>query len=197
MTDPATPADYTGLPAALPAPVDDGACDHLLGLALPALRLPATRGGEATGEVDLGALPDATSVLFFYPMTGTPGTALPDGWDAIPGARGCTPQNCTFRDHHAAFRALGAGVYGVSTQPTAYQAEMAARLHLPYPVLSDAGFALTEALRLPTFAAGGARLVRRLTLVVRAGTVVRVFYPVFPPDRSAEPVLDWLRGAGR
>ena len=191
---PTVPADYTGLPAALPAPADDGACDHLVGMALPALRLPATRGGD----IDLGALPDALSVLFFYPMTGRPGVALPDGWDAIPGARGCTPQNCTFRDHHAAFRAVGAGVYGVSTQPTAYQAEMAERLHLPYPVLSDAGFALTNALHLPTFEADGARLVRRLTLVVRDGIIAKLFYPVFPPDRSAEPVLDWLRaGAAR
>ena len=120
---------------------------------------------RSDGTADLGALPDPVSVLFFYPMTGRPGVALPEGWDEIPGARGCTPQNCVFRDLHEAFRKLGAGVYGLSTQTTAYQAEMAARLHLPYPVLSDADFALTDALRLPTFEADGMRLLRRLTLV--------------------------------
>ncbi len=186
-----TQADYSALPESLPAPVDDGACAHLSGLALPALALPSTSGAS----VDLRKLPDLVSVLFFYPMTGRPGVALPDGWDAIPGARGCTPQNCAFRDHHDEFRILKAGVYGVSTQSTAYQAEMAARLQLPYPVLSDADFALTDALRLPTFVADGVRLVRRLTLVVRDGVIAHVFYPVFPPDRSAEPVLDLLRRA--
>ncbi len=184
--------DYASLPTSLPVPADDGACDHLPGMTMPALRLPATRGGS----VDLAALPDSTSVLFFYPMTGRPGVTLPEGWDAIPGARGCTPQTCAFRDHHEAFRSLGAGVYGVSTQSTAYQAEMAERLHLPYAVLSDAGFALVDALRLPTFEADGIRLVRRLTLVVRQGRIAHVFYPVFPPDRSAEPVLDLLRRHG-
>ena len=184
-----TQADYAQLPDSLPAPVDDGACAHLPGLRLPDVRLPSTRGDA----VDLGRLPDPTSVLFFYPMTGRPGVALPENWDAIPGARGCTPQNCTFRDHHSAFTALGAGVYGVSTQTNAYQVEMAERLHLSYPVLSDADFAVTDALRLPTFEADGMRLVRRLTLVVRGGVIAHVFYPVFPPDRSAEPVLDWLR----
>ena len=186
-----TQADYSSLPKSLPAPVDDGACAHLTGLSLPDLALPSTR----RDSVHLGRLPDPVSVLFFYPMTGRPGVALPDGWDAIPGARGCTPQNCAFRDTHDEFRALGAGVYGVSTQSTAYQAEMADRLHLPYPILSDADFALTDALGLPTFVADGTRLVRRLTLVVRGGVIAHVFYPVFPPDRSAEPVLDLLRRA--
>lgn len=183
-------ASYATLPEALPAPVDDGACDHLPGLPLPAVALPSTRGGR----VALDALPAGRSVIFCYPMTGEPGVALPAGWDDIPGARGCTPQNCAFRDLHADFVALSAGVYAVSTQATGYQRELAERLHLPYPVLSDADLELTTALRLPTFrAGGGSRLIRRLTLVVRDGTIEHVFYPVFPPDRSAEPVLDWLR----
>ncbi len=181
---------YTTLPDTLPKPVDDGACDHLAGLPLPAVALPSTQGGR----VALDALPAGRSVIFCYPMTGQPGVALPDGWDEIPGARGCTPQNCAIRDLHADFAALGAGVYAVSTQAPAYQRELAERLHLPYSVLSDAGYELTNALRLPTFRAGdGPRLIRRLTMVVRDGTIEHVFYPVFPPDRSAEAVLDWLR----
>ena len=178
------------LPDALPEPVDDGACDHLPGLPLPAVALPSSQGGR----VALDALPAQRSVLFCYPMTGQPGVALPEGWDDIPGARGCTPQNCALRDLHADFAALGTGLYAVSTQAPAYQREMATRLHLTYPVLSDVDLDLTRALRLPTFRAGaGPILIRRLTLVVRDGTIERVFYPVFPPDRSAEPVLDWLR----
>jgi len=181
--------DYSTVPDDLPRPEDDGACDHLTGLRLPALQLPATTGGT----VDLTALPAGHSVIFVYPMTGRPGTALPDGWDAIPGARGCTPQNCAIRDEYRAFVDLGVAVYALSTQPTAYQAEMAERLHLPYPVLSDADYGLSDALSLPTFMANGMRLIRRLTLIVRDGIIEHVFYPVFPPDRSTEPVLDWLR----
>lgn len=178
------------LPDALPEPVDEGACDHLPGLPLPAVALPSSRGGR----VALDDLPARRSVLFCYPMTGQPGVALPEGWDDIPGARGCTSQNCAFRDLHADFTALGVGLYAVSTQAPSYQREMAERLHLPHPVLSDADLELTRALRLPTFQVdGGPPLIRRLTLVVRDGTIERVFYPVFPPDRSAEPVLEWLR----
>ena len=180
---------YAHLPAGLPAPLPDGACGHLTGLALPSLALPATAGPP----VDLAALP-GRSVVYCYPMTGRPGVALPDGWDAIPGARGCTPQSCAFRDHHADLAALGAAVFGLSTQPTAYQREMAERLHLPFPVLSDEHLQLTAALRLPTFTAGGPPLIRRLTLVVAAGRIEHVFYPVFPPDRSAADVLAWLAG---
>ena len=181
---------YATLPDALPEPVDDGACDHLVGLPLPAIALPSTQ----KGRVALDALPPGRSVIFCYPMTGQPGVALPDGWDAIPGARGCTPQACTFRDLYDAFAALGTGLYAVSSQQPTYQREMATRLHLPYAVLSDADYELTNALRLPTFRVeGGPRLIRRLTMVVRDGIIEEVFYPVFPPDRSAEPVLDWLR----
>ena len=181
--------DLSSVPADLPVPRDDGACAHLPGVRMPALTLPATRGAP----VNLAALPGGRTVIFAYPMTGQPGVALPPGWDAIPGARGCTPQNCAFRDAHAAFAALGAGVFGLSTQSTAYQREMVERLHLPYPVLSDADFALTDALGLPTFEADGTRLLRRATLIVRAGVIEHVFYPVFPPDRSADDVLAWLR----
>lgn len=179
----------TQLPADLPHPVDDGACNHLPGRFMPALSLPSTSGRE----VDLGALPDVRTVIYCYPMTGVPGQPLPERWDGIPGARGCTPQSCAFRDHHAELAALGAGVFGLSTQDTSYQREMVERLHLPFEVLSDAEFRLTDALGLPIFTVEGKRLVKRLTLVVRDGCIEHVFYPVFPPDRSAEEVIDWLR----
>lgn len=177
------------LPPDLPRPVDDGACDHLPGMAMPAVRLPSTAGRV----VDLGALTAPRTVIYCYPRTGRPGEPSPDGWDAIPGARGCTPQSCAFRDHHRELAELGAEVYGLSTQTTAYQREMAERLHLPFEVLSDADFAFVEALRLPTFEAGGMRLVKRLTLIVRDGRIEHVFYPVFPPDANADQVADWLR----
>lgn len=182
-------ADFASLPPDLPAPSDDGAAAHLIGLRMPPIVLTSTLGGS----VDLGRLPVGRTVIFAYPMTGRPGEALPDGWDEIPGARGCTPQNCAFRDLHEDFRVLGVSVFAVSTQPTGYQREMAERLHVPYAVLSDAAFALTDALRLPTFEVDGVRLLRRLTLVVRGGTIEHVFYPVFPPDRSAAQALDWLK----
>jgi peroxiredoxin len=178
---------YHDLPPNLPVPPADGACDHLPGMSLPALALPATAGPP----VDLSTLP-GRAIVYCYPMTGLPGTPLPEGWDMIPGARGCTPQSCGFRDHHGELAALGATVYGLSTQTTAYQQEMAERLHLPFPVLSDAAYRFTDALRLPTFVAGSMRLIKRLTLVVNAGRIEHVFYPVFPPDRSAEQVLAWL-----
>ena len=178
----------TELPPDLPRPVDDGACDHLPGLAMPSVRLPSTAGRL----VDLGALSAPRTVIYCYPRTGRPGEALPDGWDTIPGARGCTPQACAFRDHHLELADLGAEVYGLSTQTTDYQREMAQRLHLPFEVLSDARFALIEALRLPTFQAEGMRLVKRLTLIVREQRIEHVFYPVFPPNKSADQVLDWL-----
>ena len=187
MTDPNV------LPAGLPRPPADGACDHLEGLSLPRLSLPSTAGRE----VDLGALPRGRTVIYCYPMTGVPGQPLPAGWDEIPGARGCTPQSCSFRDHHRDLADLGAGVFGLSTQPTDYQREMAVRLHLPFEVLSDAGLRFATALRLPTFEVEGLCLIKRLTLVVRDQVIEHVFYPVFPPDGSAAEVVSWLRGAGR
>jgi peroxiredoxin len=180
--------DLHQLPANLPAPTDDGACDHLTGLPFPAVVLPATDGKDWT----LSALPGRT-VLYVYPRTGTPGVALPQDWDSIPGARGCTPQSCAFRDHHAELGALGARVFGLSTQTTPQQAEATARLHLPFPLLSDAAGELTRALRLPTFRVEGQDLLRRVTLIVRDGVIEKVFYPVFPPDQNAADVMDWLR----
>jgi peroxiredoxin len=175
------------LPADLPVPEDDGACAHLPGLRLPSLRLPATDGRS----VDLAALPGRT-VVYCYPRTGRPDQPPPDGWDAIPGARGCTPEACGFRDHHAELRARGAAVFGLSTQETAYQQEAAERLHLPFALLSDAGLRFAHALRLPTFDVEGMTLIKRLTLALRDGAVEHVFYPVFPPDSHAEEVLAWL-----
>lgn len=156
-------------------------------MAIPSLALAATSGEE----IDLAALPGRT-VVYAYPMTGRPGVALPGGWDEIPGARGCTPQSCAFRDHHAELQALGARVFGLSTQDTEYQREAAERLHLPFPLLSDAGLRLTNALRLPTFEVEGMTLHKRLTMVVQDGRIEHVFYPVFPPDRNAEEVMGWL-----
>jgi peroxiredoxin len=188
-------ADFTVLPGDLPVPHDDGAADHLPGLALPAAELPATTGSA----VSLDQLGRATprTVLYVYPMTGRPGVALPDGWDSIPGARGCTPEACAFRDHHAGLAAAGADVYGLSTQSTAEQAEAAERLNLPFPLLSDEAARLAgPPLRLPSFEAGGRRRYRRLTMVVAGGRVEHVFYPVFPPDGHAAEVLAWLAQAG-
>jgi len=181
--------NVTELPPDLPPPVDDGACDHLPGLAMPAIRLPSTAGRL----VDLGALAAPRTVIYCYPRTGTPGQPSPDGWDMIPGARGCTPQTCAFRDHHAELVDLGAEVYGLSTQTTDYQREMVERLHVPFAVLSDDRLVFALALRLPTFEVDGMQLIKRLTLIVRDQRVEHVFYPVFPPDRSADRVVDWLR----
>ena len=164
------------LPPDLPVPIDDGAADHLVGLKLPSLTLPATDGSG----IELASLPGRV-VVYAYPRTGQPDQLpLVDDWDLIPGARGCTPQSCSFRDHHADLSAAGAQVFGLSTQTTRYQQEAVARLHLPFPLLSDAALALTAALTLPTFSAGGEALLKRLTWIARAGQIVKVFYPVFP-----------------
>jgi peroxiredoxin len=184
-----TAHDPTVLPVALPVPQDDGATRHLDGLALPDLALPATDGTL----VNLAKLAGRT-VVYVYPRTGRPGQSLPEGWDEIPGARGCTPQSCSFRDHFAELKALGvAHLYGLSTQDTDYQREAVERLHLPFSILSDARFALTQAIKLPTFDVGGMTLLKRMAWVIDDGRIVKVFYPVFPPDRSAADVVDWLR----
>ncbi|MBS1891541.1 MAG: peroxiredoxin [Actinobacteria bacterium] len=171
--------DYTQLPADLPVPVDDGAADGMVGREVP----------DELGLADLGLL-----VAYVYPMTGTPGRALPQGWDDIPGARGCTPQGCAYRDALAAFEELGATVVGISAQPAAEQAEFASREHIPFALLSDEGLCLREVLGLPTFEVDGSVLYRRLTFVAAEGRVVKAFYPVFPPDRDAAEVLAWLGG---
>ncbi|MEM7399285.1 MAG: peroxiredoxin [Pseudomonadota bacterium] len=180
------------LPDDLPRPVDDGACDHLIGVTMPDVVLPSTKGRD----VNLAALGLGRTVLYCYPRTGVPGEALPDGWDAVPGARGCTPQACTFRDHAAELARLGAQVYGLSSQSTAYQREMAERLRLPFEILSDKRFAFADALKLPTFTVGGMRLIKRLTLIVQDDTIEHVFYPVFPPTESASEVVAWLESRG-
>jgi peroxiredoxin len=176
------------LPDDLPVPADDGAADHLDGMEMPSVSLRSTSGGE----VDLRAAAAGTLVLYVYPRTGRPGEALPEGWDDIPGARGCTPQSCAFRDHFGELRELGADVLGMSTQSLADQVEFAGRVGLPYPVLSDPELELARALSLPTFEVAGMRLYRRLTLIARARRIVKAFYPVFPPDRNAADVVEWL-----
>ncbi|MEM8877954.1 MAG: peroxiredoxin [Pseudomonadota bacterium] len=182
--------NLSDLPDDLPAPEDDGAAQHLPGTRLPDMDLPATDGRM----VDLSALAGRT-VLYIYPMTGQPGTALPDGWDEIPGARGCTPQSCAFRDHFGELKAAGAThVFGLSTQETGYQQEAADRLHLPFLLLSDARHDLGEALAIPEFSADGMRLYKRMALIIDDGVITHCFYPVFPPDRNAGDVLEWLTG---
>jgi len=176
------------LPERLPVPEDDGAADHLTGLSLPPLRLPATVGAT----LDLAQASAELLVLYVYPMTGTPGQAMPEGWDDIPGARGCTPQGCAFRDALTEFERHGAAVVGLSAQPHAEQRDFAAREQIPFPLLADPGLELARELRLPTFEAHGRTVYRRLTLIAQRGRIVKVFYPVFPPDRNATEVLAWL-----
>ena len=179
------------LPADIPAPQDDGAARHLTGLKLPSLPLVATDGAS----VDLSKLPGRT-VVYIYPRTGVPGQSPPDGWDAIPGARGCTPQSCSFRDHFAELKALGVTqLYGLSTQDSGYQREAVERLHLPFAVLSDEALKLARAINLPTFTVAGMILLKRMALVIEDGVVVKAFYPVFPPDKNAEEVIVWLKAS--
>jgi peroxiredoxin len=187
MTTPAL-RDINVLPDDLPVPQDDGGASHLTGFKLPALVLAATDGGQ----VDLSKLSGRT-VVYIYPRTGVPGQSSPEGWDAIPGARGCTPQSCSFRDHFAELKRLGVDrIYGLSTQDTGYQREAVERLHLPFAVLSDAEFKLARALNLPTFSVAGMTLLKRMALVIEDGVVAKVFYPVFPPDKNAADVVAWL-----
>jgi len=183
--------DPNVLPANLPVPEDDGAARHLAGMRLPPVQLAATDGTN----VDLAKLAGRT-VVYIYPRTGRPGVALLEGWDAIPGARGCTPQSCSFRDHFAELKSLGvAHLFGLSTQDTDYQREAFNRLHLPFAILSDAGLQLTRALSLPTFEIAGMTLLKRMVLVIDDGVIVKMFYPVFPPDESAAVVARWLRSS--
>ncbi len=176
------------LPKDLPVPVDDGAADHLSGIMLPHISLKATNADM----IDIGSV-TGYLVIYIYPMTGRPDVPLPDGWDAIPGARGCTLQSCDFRDHYAELQTLKSKVYGLSTQTTEYQVEAKSRLHLPFELLSDSSLKLKSAISLPTFKVAGMELYKRLTLIVKDGQVEKVFYPVFPPDQNADDVLSWLR----
>jgi peroxiredoxin/DNA-binding transcriptional MerR regulator len=187
---PTTPAtDYTSVPSDLPRPQDDGAADHLAGLPMPSLRLPTSDGGR----LDIATLGPGRTIVYLYPLTGRPGVDLPDGWDAIPGARGCSTEACDFRDHFDDLRAAGVdAVHGLSSQTVDYQREVVERLQLPFAMVSDPQHELAESLRLPTFEAGGMRLYSRLTLVVRDGVIEHAFYPVFPPNTHAQQVLGWL-----
>lgn len=188
-----TAHDPNVLPADIPVPRDDGAARHLTGRRLPALALAATDASR----IDLSRLRGRT-VIYVYPRTGVPGQSPPDGWDQIPGARGCTPQSCGFRDHFAELTALGvAHLFGLSTQDTAYQREAANRLHLPFPILSDAQLQFSRALVLPTFTVAGMTLLKRMALVIDDGAITKVFYPVFPPDRNAQDVVDWIKSASK
>jgi len=181
--------DPMQFPDDLPVPEDDGAAAHLSGMAFPDISLPATDGSN----IALAALSGRT-VVYAYPRTGQPGQALPTGWDDIPGARGCTPQSCGFRDHFAELKQLGAtAVFGLSTQDSAYQREVRDRLQLPFELLSDEDLALSKAIDLPLFEVDGMTLMKRLALIVRDGRIEHVLYPVFPPDSNAADVIDWLK----
>jgi len=183
------PTTFFPLPTNLPVPQDDGACRHLPGARLPDLALPSTSGEP----INLSERADV-SVVYIYPLTGRPGVDLPPGWDEIPGARGCTPESCAFRDHHAEIRSCGAEVFGLSSQSSDYQREAQTRLHLTFELLSDEEFRFADALSLPTFTAGGMRLLKRVTLICRQGTIEHVFYPIFPPDGHAAEVVAYLQG---
>jgi peroxiredoxin len=176
--------DFATLPPGLPVPEDDGAADHLAGAELPGLVLDSSLGPVDVRDLD---------VLYVYPRTGTPGVPLLPGWDEIPGARGCTPQSCAFRDLHGELEALGARVAGLSSQALADQLEFAARNRMPFPVIADPDRRLGAALGLPTFEIAELTLYKRITLVAENARIVKVFYPVFPPDANAGDVLDWLR----
>jgi peroxiredoxin len=183
--------DPTVLPDDLPVPQDDGAARHLPGAKLPDITLQATDGTQ----VNLAGLRGRT-VVYIYPRTGRPGQALPTGWNGIPGARGCTPQSCSFRDHFAELKRLSvAQLFGLSTQDLDYQREAAERLHLPFAILSDADLKLTRALNLPTFQVDGMTLIKRMAFVIDDGVITHVFYPVFPPDKSAEDVVAFLQAS--
>ena len=186
-----TAANYEQLPADLPVPEDDGAADHLPGFVLPTLPLESTSGET----IDLSQVGRPCAIVYVYPMTGKPGVPLLEGWDQIPGARGCTPESMGFRDHYEELTGLGAEVFGLSSQDPPDQAEAAARLKLPFPLLSDSGLLLADQLGLPTFEAGDRPRYKRLTLVINGGRIEHVFYPVFPPDQHAGEVLAWLQQA--
>jgi peroxiredoxin len=181
--------DSFPLPANLPVPLDDGACDHLPGMRIPSIALRSNKGRMLS-------LSEPTServIVYAYPRTGTPGIAVPQSWDEIPGARGCTPESCSMRDHNQEVKTLGAVIFGLSTQTTEYQQEVAGRLHLPFEILSDVDLKLTHALNLPTFTFDNMVLIKRLTLVLKNGTIEKVFYPVFPPDKHGEQIVAWLQ----
>jgi peroxiredoxin len=179
---------FLELPEDLPIPHDDGACNHLLGLSIPKILLRATNNEL----VNLSEL-DGCLVVYCYPMTGRPDKNLPDGWNEIPGARGCTPQSCSFRDHYHELQALNTKVFGLSTQSSEYQKEAKTRLHLPFDLLSDLELQFTNALKLPSLFIDNMTLVKRITIIFENGKITKFFYPVFPPDNNIDQVLHWLK----
>jgi peroxiredoxin len=183
------PDSFMQLPANLPVPLDDGACDHLPGMKVPSISLRSTKGRM----VNLADPSSERMVVYIYPRTGAPGSTVAGTWDEIPGARGCTPQSCSMRDHYREAKALGAEIFGLSTQTTEYQKEAVDRLHLPFEILSDVDFKFTHALNLPTFTYEGVTLDKRLTLAIKDGKIEKVFYPVFPPDKHGEQIVAWLK----
>lgn len=176
------------VPSDLPVPEDDGACKHLIGSPVPPIEMTSTSGRLINLASQTGWV-----VIYCYPMTGRPGQAIPDGWASIPGAAGCTPQSCSFRDSHDEIKSFGASVFGMSAQTAEDQIEAVQRLQLPYELLSDNALLFAQTLGLPVFEAGGMRLLKRVTLIVKKGMVAKYFYPVFPPDKNANEVLSWLR----
>jgi peroxiredoxin len=178
--------NYDILPEGLPVPADDGQATHLTGMRFPNVTLQCTNGKHFH-------LNHEKLVVYIYPLSGQPNVALPEGWDEIPGARGCTPQACDFSDHHQQFENLNTQVFGLSTQTTEYQLALKTRLHLPFDLLSDVDMKLKQNLNLPTFKAGNLTLYKRLTLVIEQAIIKKVFYPVFPPNQHAAQVLDWLK----
>ncbi|SES12703.1 peroxiredoxin [Psychrobacillus sp. OK032] len=179
--------NFNVLPDNLPEPIDNGACNHLKGKSIPSVKLISTSGNV----VDVSRI-KGKIVLYFYPLTGKPGESLPVGWDQIPGARGCTPQACSFRDHFKELEQLNTQVFGISTQNTDYQSEVVERLHLPFSLLSDSNLKLANSLSLPLFEVESKLLNKRVTLIIQDGLIIKVFYPVFPPDKNAEEVIEWL-----
>ena len=177
------------LPSGLPVPTDDGAANHLTGLYLPNIQLNTTNGEI----IQLNKL-EGKYVIYIYPMTAQPNVALPDGWDSIPGARGCTPQSCSFRDHADELAKFNTAIFGLSSQTTEYQLEAKNRLHLPFELLSDTSFLLKQTLRMPTFHIDNIELYKRLTLIIENGRILKTFYPVFPPDKNVDEVIEWLKG---
>ncbi|MGL5081967.1 MAG: peroxiredoxin [Microcoleaceae cyanobacterium] len=175
------------IPKDLPVPIDDGACDHLLGMNIPTVPLLSTAGEIVDLTHSIGR-----TVVYCYPRMGQPDQDLPQGWNEIPGARGCTPQSCAFKDHYQELQAFRVDVFGLSTQATDYQREAVERLHLPFELLSDEKLEFAHSLRLPTFEIESIQLIKRLTFVISNGQIEKVFYPVFPPDKNAEEVINWL-----
>jgi peroxiredoxin len=180
--------NYNQLPPDLPIPIEDGATNHLIGMMLPNISLKSTRGYSINLRGIRGNV-----VIYCYPMTGQPNVPLPEGWDQIPGARGCTPQSCSFRDHYQELQALGAEVIGLSVQTSDYQKEMTGRLHLPFPVLSDSNYEFQNAMNMPTFVAAGMILLKRVTLVATNGVIKAVHYPIFPSDSDPAWAIDYLK----